>query len=534
MNPANLSGANVNWSLTNRKSATWLAPIIVGLLAMVVSYCLSVINPPLPKVHDEFSYLLAADTFASGRTTNPTHPFADHFESIHVIQRPSYASKYQPGPGLIMGAGQRLTGQPIAGVWFSTGLAAAALCWMLAGWVPRRWATTGGLLAVMHIGLQTDWGHSFWGGSMPFLGGTLVLGAMARWMKAPRVAWGVVAGCGAAVLAATRPFEGAMLCGVAGMFMLINHFRAGHSIRQLLVTLCAPVGMIAGLCLIGLGWYNLEVTGSPLTMPYQVHEKTYAASPLFLWGTPQEPEPHRHAALRDYYLGWGMEHYERQQSIGGWLSDHTQGMLSVWNFYFGIALSIPFLAIQYLVKRRRLRMVWAMLLACFAATLVVPWTMPHYIAPFAPLLFVLLIDGCRYLQTLRRDPMRFGRFVVPGVLFLNAALFGTAVFTLSDNTDDWHVVRAKIEARIADDERSALVFVEYGSNHNPHCEWVYNRADIDNAPVVWARSMGAEADAKLCRYFADRETWHLRLDGRDQSFTKLASSPQSDVTSRVR
>jgi hypothetical protein len=72
-----------------------------------------------PNIHDEFSYLLASDTFAHGRLTNPTPPHWHHFEGFYVLMQPTFQSKYGAAQPLFMALGQRLMGTPRAGILLS-------------------------------------------------------------------------------------------------------------------------------------------------------------------------------------------------------------------------------------------------------------------------------------------------------------------------------------------------------------------------------------------------------------------------------
>ena len=180
-----------------------------------------------PKVHDvEFSYPLAADTFAHGRLANPPHPLWIFFDTFHVIQHPTYSSMYPPAQGMALAAG-KLLGNPWIGVLLSATAMCMAMTWMLQGWMSAEWALLGGVLVLSRFGIFSYWMNSYWGGSVAATGAALVLGALPRIWKSQRPRDAIIFGLGAGVLATSRPLEGFIFCVPLGVALLKVDFAAG-------------------------------------------------------------------------------------------------------------------------------------------------------------------------------------------------------------------------------------------------------------------------------------------------------------------
>ena len=246
---------------------------MAGLLALLGrALLLPILHVPRPAIQDEFSYLLASDTFASGRLVNPTPALPEHFETLQELIRPVYASKYPPLSGLAMAAAQKLTGQPWVAVWLSMGLLCGAICWALQGWLPAVWALVGSLIAVLHIGIVSYWTESYWGGTWAALGGALLIGAVPRLIERPGAGMAVAFGTGLAILANTRPFEGFVFAIVCTGWLVFEWTRARVSASTVLRTAIVPMALLLIPVAAGMAYYIFRVTGHAVELPNVAHD----------------------------------------------------------------------------------------------------------------------------------------------------------------------------------------------------------------------------------------------------------------------
>ncbi len=504
----------------------WAAICLIGVLAFIAGASLTIFaGIPQPVIGDESSYLLAADTFAQGRLTNPPHPLWKHFESLHVIQQPTYASKYPPAQGLALAFGQVFFGHPIVGVWLSAAAACASIFWMLCGWVPVRWAWTGGLIAVVRIVLsgpyfigasasQAYWSQSYWGGAVAALGGALVFGALPRIMKKQKPLDALWLAAGLAILANSRPFEGLVVTLPVIAVLVAWCVRARDiGLQTVLNRVLAPMLLVLLPTGLWMGFYNYRVTGDPLLPAYSVHESTYQVAPPFLWMS-LRPEPvYNHQALKELYADWRRNRFLNLRSFHGLTVATGHKILALWCFFVGVLFTPFFVKFCQMLRRRSVKFAlgtWALLVA---AILSEAWSLPHYAAPASSLAILLVVESLRQARPAKWRGRRVGRFLVRATLPL-LLVSALASFALGKYRDppNWSQDRHKIECSLNQSEGNHLVIVRYDPALLHPDEWIFNRADIDSAKVVWAREIDPRSNTKLIEYFKDRHIWLLEPD----------------------
>lgn len=511
-------------------------PLAALSLVFVVTSLLYALPPILGHrrpaiVHDEISYLLAANTFRHGRLTNPSPPFWESFEAFHQIVTPTYQSKFPPGQGLILAIGWML-GSPRVGAILAGALAASATTWMIRARASWRLAIVSGIVAGL-LPSVFDWTQTFWGGSLAMAGAALFGGAVLRVLSrsgtssrarptpppAPSPGgeekdgesatfdiWknGVIAGIGLSMLANTRPFEGVLLAIMVFVALLTRSMlRERRASARFIVGASLALLPVAAW----MGYYNYRATGNALQMPYALHARQYMFAPIFWWDGPQQPTRTENLYITAFHRETEFREYDAQRTFAGFtkLAVQRVGLILMEAMYPLVGIVALTGGIVALRRSRTARLAVLIPIVFIALHLAMtPWLRAHYLAPVVP--FWVMFVACAI-----RASRRIHTSLVPAVSI--ALVIASAIYSIRAS-----IVETKAISAAPDYRRDALAAIEQTPGkhivvvrHQPgartETQWVHNPADMHNARVLFVHARDAATNSALVNHFADRSVW---------------------------
>ncbi|MBV9501396.1 MAG: hypothetical protein JO138_18665 [Acidobacteriaceae bacterium] len=500
--------------------------LCVGALPVLLRLALLPSCPvPVPSGSDDFSYLLLADTLSHFRLANPPHPFHQFFETIFVLQQPTYSSIYPLGQGLVLTFGLLLFNSAWTGVLLSIGAFSGLCYWMLRAWTTPQWALLGAILAGIQFGPLSYWTNSYWGGAVSASAGCLAFGALPRLQSSGRKRDAIFLGLGIAIQLLTRPFESALL-SLSIVLYLVLVVQERPEWRRIAAAL--PVALLAVVPAIGLTlMQNKAVTGSWTTLPYVLNRYEYGVPTTFTFQA--NPIPHRQLTS-DQELD-----YRAQSAVHGDDAGSPQRFASrlayrarFGRFFLLPALYVAFLSFLVTIRERRFAWVMAALAVFALGTTFFPYFYPHYIAAVTCLFVLGAVLGLQRLSKWKLGRWLNGVIVVQVIVLICLVHFGFwyGVHLLGDDEiamamsqyETWDFINyGDPEGRIAINQDltrlpgKQLVFVRYGPRHMFH-NWIHNRADIDTSRIIWARDLGPAENEKLLKRYPDRTAWLIEPD----------------------
>jgi hypothetical protein len=299
----------------------WGLALFVGLTAFGASIGLSRRffedggRPLPPAYHDEYSYLLQAETFLAGRTWWPSfEPRPELFNQMHVLNEGRMASRYFPGTGAWLAPFVAL-GNPWLGQQLAHAIAA-----VLTFWIGRQLRdNVGGLLAGLLYAVSPGlllFSNLLLAHSPTLVGLLAFLGALLRMQRTGSPVMALLAGGGLAWAMLCRPLTAAGFAlpwGVwCGWFLGTGRLVAASTsdvqpkplpMRQrllLLTALGAP--LLAGLLL--LLWYSWSITGDPFTSPYQLYTDLYTPRHVYGFNNVVRGETRLGPKVLEHYDRW--------------------------------------------------------------------------------------------------------------------------------------------------------------------------------------------------------------------------------------
>jgi hypothetical protein len=361
-----------------------------------------------PAFHDEFSYLVQAETYLAGRVSFEGHPTAARlFDQMHVVNEGRFASRYFPATGLFVAPWLWL-GFPLLGHW----LAGAATC-VFVFFIGRELANNGtgfvaSLLTALSPGMAL-FGNLVLAHHPTLLGLFFFAWLFLRWLRTGSHCDAFLAGLGLSWAMLCRPMTAAGFALPFGIVFVAKlwlqrtrsanegecsttppvarpRWRFGLVWRPLLA-MALPLVIGFGVLAI----HNRAITGSVMVSPYQLFNDVYTPRHVYGFNNVVRGEQHLGPRVLDHYDRWA-ENLTPALAV-----ENTKNrLLASWQWTVGLvpllAASLIFLATGS-TRDRRWWLIYGAIVSLFIAH--VPYWFVgmfhwHYVFETGPLWCLLL------------------------------------------------------------------------------------------------------------------------------------------------
>ena len=481
-------------------------PGVAAVVSIVVVWYVWAALAPIPKVHDENSYLLQAEIFAHGRWTAPSPPIPDFFEQPHVQVVPAVASKYPPGHALVLSLGALLGFPPLVPL-VLTGLAAAML-FRLATRLTNPWIALLAWVIWLSAPIVLRFQPSYFSELTTTV---LVLGSwwsLLEWRESRKHGWLLLMALAIGWGAITRPLTMLAFAMPIGVVVIRDVLRL-RLWRDF--ALAFAVG-VAVLCILPL--WNARTTGNWKLSPIELYRLDYL--PFDKVGfTPDTSAPRRAVSpvlktTYDYFLSARKE--QRLGNLPRIVADRLVN-LAVTLFQGSRLVLLPFALAGLFFSSAPLRFALVSAVVLFVVHLPyahwAPWTI--YYLEMTPVIAVLVALGI--WRTLLRVASN-ERLAPLGVVGVSLVLAVFAVPSIAHWRRD-HRTRSALDRAFAAELKKlppkSIVFMRYSPRIAQHMAVVFNYPDLAKVPVWVVHDLGARNE-ELRRLAPDRRSFDFEED----------------------
>jgi hypothetical protein len=461
-----------------------------------------------PKWHDEFSFSLQAQIFASGHLWMPQHPLADFFDTFYVLARPVYAPERFPGLTLMLVPGVWLRWPMWVTPLLISGGCVGLLYLVMTQLVDGLFGLLAALLLVAGVPFRTF--STMIMAQLPviLLGLGLIL-VWLHWRKSRRLGWMALMGALGGWLAITRPLDAICYLAPVAVAVLVDlrPWRWKQIGLSALLALAAAAPFLALQLTLDVG-----ITGRLLQTPFSYYNQRDEPELTFGFSHPTDREPLTVIPQKRIFY---------DQTMRPWVRQYTPHVVVPQFFHFrlpttvGAALpqSILILLVPVgllgLTDRKRWVLFATIILFLGLYTFYPTFTFYH---PLVTLPATILLLGL----ALRRIEGTLPSHRLIGVLVPAGAV---ALLCLS-TMPPWNrqpgdacfegMSQSAINAQLDEIPSPAVVLFRFTPGCNPETEPVYNihTAWPDDARIIRAHDLGPR-DAEIIAYYAARQPARL-------------------------